>query len=295
MKVNKVMILGAGGQLGLGWQAFLRKKKVVMQALSSADLDITDRAKLGKAILDFKPDIIINCAAFTGVDAAEDDPETAQRVNHDAVDHLARITSDAGALLVHYSTDYVFSGSEADMVRYPSGFDEGHTPVPANVYAHTKYAGERAVRGSGCPHLIVRLSWLCSPYGSNFVKTMLRIGSGKDEIQVVNDQFGSPTYTTNAIFNTWALLESGERGLWHVTSRGIITWYDFAVEIMRQAGLSARIIPVPSSGYPTRAFRPVYTKLSTRNLEDVRGARLISWSEGLRDLLGSLRINEGHP
>jgi dTDP-4-dehydrorhamnose reductase len=261
---------------------------------TSADLDITDSRKLADAVGETRPDLIINCAAFTGVDAAEDEPETAQRVNNDAAGHLAALASGAGAMLVHYSTDYVFSGSEADMVRYPSGFDEGHTPNPANVYAHTKYAGERAIRSSACDHLIIRTSWLCGSGGHNFVRTMLRLGAERDEISVVNDQFGSPSYTGNVIHNTMALLQAGEKGLWHVTSRGIITWYDFAVEIMRQTGLGARIVPVPTSGYPTRAFRPFYTKLSTRSLEDVPGVRLVSWSEGLRELLSRMPKDAGN-
>lgn len=286
--VQRVMLLGAGGQLGTDWLGFLRREKTGIKAFASTNLDITQSQKLSQAVHGYKPEIIINCAAFTGVDAAEDDPETARRVNHEAVKNLARISSEVGALLVHYSTDYVFSGSEADMIRFPSGFDESHVPRPANVYAHSKYDGERAISGSGCEHLIVRLSWLCGASGKNFVKTMLRFGEEKEEIRVVNDQFGSPTFTKNAILNSWALLASGERGLWHITSRGIITWYDFAVEIMHQAGLNARIVPVPTSGYPTRAFRPAYTKLSTRSLENVNGARLISWREGLKELLEEL-------
>ncbi|MFU8858991.1 MAG: dTDP-4-dehydrorhamnose reductase [Cyclonatronaceae bacterium] len=288
MNNPKVMLLGADGQLGSDWHSFLRQKRMDAAVYTSADLDITDSRKLADAIGETDPGLIINCAAFTGVDAAEDEPETAQRVNYDAAGHLAQLAAGAGAILVHYSTDYVFSGSEADMVRYPSGFDEGHTPNPANVYAHTKYAGERAIRSSACDHLIIRTSWLCGASGHNFVRTMLRLGAERDEISVVNDQFGSPSYTGNVIHNTMALLQAGEKGLWHVTSRGIITWYDFAVEIMRQTGLGARIVPVPTSGYPTRAFRPFYTKLSTRSLEDVAGARLVSWSEGLRELLGRM-------
>jgi len=289
MNYRKVMLLGADGQLGTDWRSFLRKKKTDAAVFTSADLDITDARRLATVVGEVRPDLIINCAAFTGVDAAEDEPETAHRVNHDAVGHLAELAADAGALLVHYSTDYVFSGSEADMVRYPSGFDEGHTPNPANVYAHSKYAGERAIRGSSCEHLIIRTSWLCGASGHNFVKTMLRLGAVKEEISVVNDQFGSPSYTGNVITNTMALLAAGEKGLWHITSRGTITWYDFAVEIMRQTGLGAGIVPIPTSEFPVRAFRPFYTKLSTRSLEDVHGTRLVSWSEGLRELLDELR------
>jgi dTDP-4-dehydrorhamnose reductase len=292
MNYRKVMLLGADGQLGADWRSFLRKKKTDAAVFTSADLDITNARSLATAVGEVRPDLIINCAAFTGVDSAEDEPETAHRVNHDAVGHLAELAAEAGALLVHYSTDYVFSGSEADMVRYPSGFDEGHTPNPANVYAHSKYAGERVIRGSSCEHLIIRTSWLCGASGHNFVKTMLRLGAEKEEISVVNDQFGSPSYTGNVITNTMALLTTGEKGLWHITSRGTITWYDFAVEIMRQTGLGARIVPIPTSGFPVRAFRPFYTKLSTRSLEDVHGTRLVSWSEGLRELLDELRKGE---
>lgn len=294
MNNPKVMLLGADGQLGSDWRSFLRQKRMDAAAYTSADLDITDAGTLASEVEKVRPGIIINCAAFTGVDAAEDEPETAQRVNHDAVSTLAGLALQTDARLVHYSTDYVFTGSEADMVRYPSGFDEGHTPNPAGVYAHSKYAGERAIRSSACDHLIIRTSWLCGASGHNFVRTMLRLGAEKEEIRVVNDQFGSPSYTGNVIHNTMALLQAGEKGLWHVTSRGIITWYDFAVEIMRQTGLGTRIVPVPTSGYPTRAFRPFYTKLSTRSLEDVDGARLVSWSEGLRELLGRITKDAGN-
>jgi dTDP-4-dehydrorhamnose reductase len=292
MNYKKVMLLGADGQLGSEWMMWLKRRRVPVAATTLAEIDITDGKKLERAVRGAAPDLILNCAAYTAVDAAEDEPEAAMQVNHVAVGHLARLAADAGAVLVHYSTDYVFQGSEADMLRYPSGFDEGHTPQPANAYARSKYAGERAIRSSGCDHLIVRLSWLCSARGHNFVRTILRLAAERDEISVVNDQFGSPTYTANAVHNTAALLEAGERGLWHVTSRGIITWYDFAAEIVRQAGLEANVVPIPTTDYPTRAFRPFYTKLNTRALEDVKGARLTGWGEGLRELLDEMGVEK---
>lgn len=290
MNDSKIMVLGAGGQLGSEWVRFLKNKQVSYRAYDSSQLDIKDSITLRDTILKTKPTVIINCAAYSQVDRAEKEYERAKAVNADALWVLSEAARKSGSLLVHYSTDYVFPGRQSDRIAFPDGYREEDQPDPVNAYGRSKLAGEEAVRETLDRYLIIRLSWLNGFFGNNFVKTMLRLGSEKETLRVVNDQFGSPTYTKNVVRNSWILLSGGYEGIYHLTSKGLISWFDLAVEIFRLAGLNVTVNPIPSGEFPSEAERPHFSKLCTDKISEVHGIELIDWKEGLEDLLRELNF-----
>lgn len=279
------LIFGAGGQLGQEWSHFLNDKGVTCRGLASTDVDITRAQPVRKALDDNKPEIVVNCAAYTAVDRAEEDRERALKVNAEAAGLLAGECRKRGILLVHFSTDYVFAGTLEDKERLPEGYTENQPVNPVNWYGETKRRGEEAVRSSGVNYLILRLSWLCGKYGSNFVKTMLRLAEPGKTLKVVNDQWGSPTFTDNVVHNTIALIRAGQTGTFHVSSRGLLTWFDFAKTIFQMTQDKVNVEPVTSEQFSTVARRPYFSKLSTAKLASVRGTEVIPWKEGLKKLL----------
>lgn len=284
------LVVGAGGQLGAEWCRRLEELGIPFTGYGSKELDITNTEALQKAMTRLQPEVVINCAAYTKVDQAEEEPDRARAINATAVRSLAEMCRDFKARLVHYSTDYVFPGRKKDRERYPKGYPEDAAVDPINVYGQTKWEGEQAVRDSGAAHLICRVSWLCGAHGGNFVKTMLRLADERDELKVVNDQFGSPTFTADVVRHSLSLLEQEVGGTVHVTSRGIISWYDFALAIMDLSGKNVNIRPVGSSQFPTRAKRPAFSKLDTYRLERYVGEALTSWKTSLRKLLQDMKL-----
>jgi dTDP-4-dehydrorhamnose reductase len=287
----KIVLLGASGQLGREWQHFLNRRQklnVILLPYTSQQLDITHFDEVRSEIDGQQPDMVINCAAYTKVDRAEDEREKARIVNADAVGNLARICSDAGCKLIHYSTDYVFPGRKRDRKANPEGYAEDHPTEPVNWYGQTKWEGEQAIRQITGDYLIIRVSWLCGQFGNNFVKTMLKLGRERDKVEVVNDQFGSPTFTENVVANCMHLLVSAT-GTYHITSKGLVTWYDFARSIFSISGMDVNLIPVSSKAFPTKAKRPYFSKLSTEKLESVTGSEIIDWETGLENLLAQLQ------
>lgn len=293
--MKKVLLLGGTGQLGREWQRYRhRHKKEQWQcnAYSSSQLDITHLDSVRRTLEKQGPDLIINCAAYTDVDGAEEHCRQARRVNAEAVANLAELSAVLDIKLVHFSTDYVFAGRKHDRERFPLGYREDHTADPVNCYGQTKWEGEQAIRRSGCRHLIVRVSWLCGAYGSNFVKTMLRLGREMGALRVVDDQFGSPTFTHNLVPNTQLLIDKKQEGTYHLSSSGIISWADFAEAIFELTGLQVDVERVPTSEYPTPAPRPRFSKLNTAKARQVEGIRVEHWKTGLRQLLEQLTTNE---
>ncbi len=286
----RIMITGGNGQLGREWNDYLREINASFSSYSSARLDITNPAEVEKTLNAERPDVLINCAAYTKVDLAETEAKKAMLTNAEAVKQLAETCAKLSIKLVHYSTDYIFKGSADDRIKFPDGYLETHPPEPQNMYGRSKLKGEEAIRHSGCEYLIIRVSWLCGRYGQNFVKTMLRLARERDQLAIVNDQFGSPTYATNVVENTFRLLELGEEGEFHVSSAGLITWYDFAGEIFRQAELSANIKPVSSSEFAAKAKRPAFSLLNTSKIARLPGITIQNWKTGLTHLLN--QINE---
>lgn len=280
----KFLITGAGGQLGREWVDFLKNQKVPFSYYSSVDLDITDIQHVKTVINREKPDILINCAAYTKVDEAEANRDKAFLVNETGVKNLTESCMEIGAKLVHYSTDYVFPGHQNDRNTYPDGYPENGPIGPINIYGESKRAGERILENSAADWLLVRVSWLCGRYGKNFVKTMIKLSAEKDQLNVVDDQTGSPAYTFDVVEKTWLLLQNEMTGTFHLTSKGAVTWAGFAEEIFRQKGVRIQINRVSSDEFPTPAIRPSFSLLSTRKAEQY-GLQMIEWNSGLGRLL----------
>ncbi len=284
----KILVTGGGGQLGREWSERLVSDEISFRSYNSSELDITDSEALSEALDSYKPDVLVNCAAYTKVDQAEEEPERALAINGKAVRELARLCATMDIRLVHYSTDYVFRGTEQDRRTFPDGYPEDHETSPVNHYGYSKLMGEQAVTESGCEHLIIRVSWLCGKYGQNFVKTMLRLAGERDELHVVDDQFGTPAFAENVVDNTLMLIRNSQSGIFHVTSEGICSWYEFANEIFRQRNLNIKVNRVGSSAFETRARRPAFSKLNTQKISTIPGAKLIDWKEGTRKLLNEI-------
>lgn len=289
-----ILLFGANGQLGTKLKTLLPAQGI-LRAVDSADLDLRDLPRLRALIRETRPELIVNAAAYTAVDAAESDAENAQLVNTEAPRAMAEAARECQALLVHYSTDYVFDGAGHEP------YTEDSPTAPLGVYGASKLAGERALAASGADYLIVRTAWLYSNHGRNFLNTMLRLAAERDELRVVNDQIGSPTFSDLIAEATLAMLDGmyangklrRERcGLYHATCGGTASWWEFARRIVEWAGYAPRVTvtPIPTVEYPTPAKRPAYSALSSEKLARVFGIRLPDWETGLRRCLA-----ERHP
>ena len=292
----QILLFGANGQLGTKLNTLLATKGTV-RAIGHAELDLRDLPKLRTLILETNPALIINAAAYTAVDAAESDAENAQLVNAQAPRVMAAAASECNALLVHYSTDYVFDG----MAQSP--YTEESPVNPLGVYGASKLAGEQAVAASGAAHLILRTAWLYSNRGRNFLNTMLSLAGGRNELRVVNDQTGCPTYADLVAEASMQMLDGmlldgklrTERcGLYHLACQGETTWCGFAQRIIELAGFGerVRVLPITTNDYPTPAKRPAYSVLSTSKLERVFGIRLPYWEEGLMRCLSERAVQK---
>ncbi len=262
--------------------------------LGRQEADLSDLAGIETVIAEHRPDVIINAAAYTAVDQAETDAQTAELVNAKAPGVMAEMAEAVGAVLIHYSTDYVFSG------KAHQPYDEDIEAHPLNVYGATKLAGEKAVQSASTKFLILRTSWVYSSHGRNFLNTMLRLAREQKALRVVDDQYGSPTYAGYLSEATAELVrrfidEGGfspaHAGIYHISCRGLTSWCGFAKEILKQMRLNeVRVVPIPTSEYPTPARRPQYSVLNNAKLERTFGIRLKSWQEGLRQCLTDARL-----
>lgn len=269
-----LLITGCNGQLGTELQ------KLLPNALfADVDiLDITNLEAVKKFVADNQVDTIINCAAYTAVDKAEDDAELAQKINEEGPRNLAL----SGAKIVHISTDYVFAGT-----NYKPYLPEDETN-PVSVYGRTKRAGELAVLDNAKVAVIIRTAWLYSAHGNNFVKTMRRLGAERENLNVVADQIGSPTFAKDlaqAIVEILPQINENNKGIYHYTNEGVCSWYDFATEIMHLSGLSCKVSPIPSSAYPTKATRPFYSVLDKTSIKETFNITIPHWNEGLKRCL----------
>jgi dTDP-4-dehydrorhamnose reductase len=277
----KVLITGANGQLGRALQATVRLGVSIIAA-GSAELDIGDAAAVDALLSAERPDAIFNAAAYTAVDKAESEEALAMRINAEGVANLARGAAAVGARLVHVSTDFVFDGRSG--IPYAP---EAPT-APLGVYGRTKRQGEIA---TGPDALIVRTAWVYGSQGGNFVRTMLRLMAERDEVRVVADQIGTPTFAASLADALWRLHAAGAKGLFHYTDSGAASWYDFAVAIQEEAlaiGLLARavpVIPIATSDYPTPAARPHYSVLDKSATFALLGGAAPHWRVNLRKML----------
>jgi len=238
-----------------------------------AELDITIENDVEEKIEKLKPQLIINSAAYTNVDGAETNQEVANKVNGEAVGYLARVAKELDAVLIHYSTDYVFDGKNKE------GYKENDPTNPINAYGQSKLIGEKALRENCRRYYLIRTSWLYGKIGNNFVETIIRLGKEKNEVRVVNDQFGKPTYAVDLAQRTRELVEERkEYNIYHITNEGVTSWYGFAKEIYKQIGLTTKVIPVGTSEFPRPAQRPNYSSLINTKLTPSR-----HWKEALAE------------
>ena len=264
------LITGSYGQLGTELGRLLPDA-----ILTDYDtLDITDAAAVRRFVAEHGVTHIINCAAYTAVDKAEDDAEKALLLNAAGPANLAA----TGATVVHVSTDYVFDG------KGHRPYEPTDEPNPVSVYGHTKLKGEQEVLRLAKSAIIIRTAWLYSAHGNNFVKTMRRLGAERESLNVVNDQIGTPTFAGDLAASIAAILpqiQSAQKGVYHYTNEGVASWYDFAREIMELSGLPCRVNPVPSSAYPTKAQRPFYSVLSKESIKHDFNLTIPHWKESL--------------
>lgn len=281
----KALVTGAGGQLGRALRDGAPEGAEV-SAYTSLQLDIRDCEAVRTAVQASKPEYIINAAAFTSVDQAETQAELADAVNRGGVANLAIAAAEFGARLVHISTDFVFDG------RASAPYRPGDKTSPLSVYGRTKRDGELAV---GPDSLIIRTGWVYGPTGRNFVATMLRLMRERDELQVVDDQIGTPTCTSSLAEAIWLLAAADARGVWHFSDSGVASWYDFAVAIMEEAvslGIlphAISITPIATADYPTPAKRPRFSVLDKRETFAALGRAAPHWRANLRKTLKAMK------
>jgi dTDP-4-dehydrorhamnose reductase len=284
-----ILVTGSRGQLGTEMQTLSRRvPEWNFSFFDLPELDIADSSRVALAMDRCGCQVVINCAAYTAVDRAESEPDTAYRVNRDGAGVLARCARDRGSLLVHVSTDYVFDGLSC------RPYIETDAPNPLGVYGRSKLEGELLIQSIAPSHLIIRTSWLYSPYGQNFLNTMLRLGRERERIDVVFDQAGTPTRASDlagAILDLLAKAEPEKQyaGLYHYSNEGVCSWYDFASAIMRLGKLPCRVYPIESSGYPTPAPRPAFSVLNKGAIKRDWGIGIPNWHDSLCELLGQGR------
>lgn len=270
----KILILGAEGMLGYDLVDIFRKNYQVY-AWGRGDLDITSKEIVQEKIFRLKPEIVINAAAFTDVDGCETKKEICHKINGQALEYLSLVCNRINALFIHYSTDYVFRGDKKE------GYKEDDKPDPINEYGKSKLEGEKNILNQSNKFYIIRTSWLYGKNGRNFVNTMLNLAKENDKIEVINDQFGKPTYTKDLAFRTKEIIEEKrDFGIYHITNEGITSWYKFARKIFELAGIDIEVKPVSTEQFPRPAKRPQYSALINTKLPKMR-----RWEEALEEYL----------
>jgi dTDP-4-dehydrorhamnose reductase len=256
----RVLVTGADGQLGHDVVKRLNENSIECLGTSIKELDITNEAQTNKLITNYNPDVVVHCAAYTAVDKAEEDRELCYNINVLGTRYVAKACKNIGAKMVYISTDYVFDG-EGDQP-----FEITDKPNPINYYGQTKYEGELEVLKLLDKYFIVRISWAFGINGNNFVKTMLKLGKERDEISVVADQIGSPTYTYDLARLIIDMIQTDKYGIYHATNEGYCSWYEFACEIFKQAGVNVKVNSIKSEDYTTKAVRPKNSRLSKMSI-----------------------------
>lgn len=281
----KILVTGVGGQLGFDVAKELESRGHEVVGTDHHSMDITDGARVESVIRDAMPDAVIHCAAYTAVDAAEDDEAQCRRVNVDGVEHIAKVCGALDIPLLHISTDYVFGG-QGERPWEPE--DERD---PQNVYGRTKYEGELAVQNLLEKYFIVRVTWTFGVHGKNFVKTMLRLAENHDTLRVVDDQIGSPTYTRDLAKLLADMIVTDRYGVYHATNEGVCSWCEFARTIFEKAGLAdkVQVVPVSTEEYGAKAPRPRNSRMSTEKLTENGFERLPSWQDALTRYLEELK------
>jgi len=279
----RILVTGAKGQLGCDVCKVLAVRSIEQRGVDITDFDITDAQAVREYVTGYGPDGVIHCSAWTAVDKAEDEPEKCRAANVGGTRNIAAACKEIGAKMIYISTDYVFPGTG-------KRFYEPDDPTgPLNVYGTTKLGGEQAVREMLDRYFIVRTSWVFGRNGNNFVKTMLRLAETKTEVNVVCDQVGSPTYTADLAPLLCDMIGTEKYGTYHATNESVCSWAEFAREIFRQAGKDVRVNAIPTSEYPTRAARPLNSRLSKEKLAEAGFECLPAWEDALERYFKELR------
>lgn len=272
----RVLVTGAKGQLGQDLMAELAKRGLVGIGVDVGEMDITDAAICKKVISEAQVDAVIHCAAYTAVDAAEDDVDRCRKINGEGTRNVALACKEADVKMMYISTDYVFDGQGT------RPWEPDDERAPLNVYGLTKYEGELAVEELLEKYFTVRIAWVFGVAGKNFIKTMLHLGKERGAVSVVDDQVGSPTYTYDLARLLVDMIQTDHYGRYHATNEGLCSWYEFAVEIFRQAGMNeVKVTPVTSDQFPAKATRPSNSRMSKEKLSENGFDRLPTWQDAL--------------
>ena len=281
----KVLVTGVGGQLGYDVVKVLKARNIDYIGADLKEFDITDYNAAHGFIADYGPDAVIHCSAFTAVDRAEDESELCRRVNVLGTENIAKICQEIDAKMIYISTDYVFPGTGEELYEVDSPTE------PQNVYGQTKREGELAVKNILMKYFIVRISWVFGINGNNFIKTMLKLGKERSELNIVADQIGSPTYTADLAPLLCDMVLTDKYGTYHATNEGICSWADFAEEIFKQAGLNCKVNHIKAEEYPTKAARPKNSRMSKKSLNEVGFNSLPVWQDSVARYLKEMGIN----
>lgn len=271
----RVLVTGVKGQLGHDVVEELEKRGHAAVGVDIEEMDITDAAGVERVITEADVEAVIHCAAYTAVDAAEDNVDVCRRVNADGTENVAEVCKKLDLKMMYISTDYVFNGQGT------RAWEPDDEREPLNVYGQTKCEGELAVEKHLSRYFIVRIAWVFGVNGKNFIRTMLNLGKTHDSLTVVDDQVGSPTYTYDLARLLVDMIETDRYGRYHATNEGLCSWYEFACEIFRQAGMKVNVSPVDSASYPSKAKRPMNSRMSKEKLDENGFVRLPTWQDAL--------------
>jgi dTDP-4-dehydrorhamnose reductase len=285
--MNNIVVFGASGQLGQCLKNFTEAQGLTsIYFPSETEADILDNDALKRIFESYKPSFSINCAAYTAVDKAEDDQAMALKINKTGVENLSRHCAENGSALIHISTDFVFKGDR------PTPRSENDVAEPINVYGQTKLDGEITVADALKKYFIIRTGWLYSEYGNNFVKTMLKLGAERDELKIIADQAGTPTYAMDLASCIIHIIKSNSTayGLYHYSNEGLTSWYDFAKAIFEISGTQVKVLPVKTAEYVTKAQRPAYSVMDKSKIKQTFNIEIPYWRDSLVTCIGKLKV-----
>lgn len=280
--MHNILVTGSNGQLGNEFRLVVEEKDKINNYYFTdvADLDITNKNDVSKFLVANNIDIVVNCAAYTNVDKAEDDKEKADLINHIGPKNLAEVCRERNGFLIHISTDYVFDGTKN------TPYTETDETKPLGVYGETKSRGENAIINSGCEYVIIRTSWLYSSYGKNFLKTMQKLTSEKESIKVVFDQVGTPTNAHDLAEVIYLIIQKNDteikNQIYHFSNEGVCSWYDFTVAINEVFGHNCKVLPCHSDEFPSKVTRPSFSVLDKTKIKNVLGIEIQHWRESMK-------------
>jgi len=283
--MSKILVIGAGGQLGQCLKVVAKRRGITETIFpAEQDANILDESVLNALLAEEQPTFVINCAAYTAVDKAEDEVELAKAINETGAGYLASACAANGAALVHISTDFVFEGNTVRLLK------EDDEAKPINVYGVTKLDGEKAVAAKLQAHFIIRTSWLYSEYANNFVKTMLKLGTERDELNIIADQVGTPTYAIDLANAIYDIIESDRKdyGIYHYSNEGVTSWFDFASAIFNISKTQVGVNPIPGSAYPTKATRPAFSVMDKSKIKTRFNISIPYWRDSLEACIAKL-------